>query len=202
MTIVLTLVAHGPTAATRNAAFDGDGPVLPGIVSGGLSAWSGRKALSSPAQACLETAARLGVAPKTDPALANLDCGRWARLTLAQVAAAEPDALGQWINDPAWRGHGGESRNDLALRAADWLQRLCQDGRHCLAFTHGPVIRALVLDVLQAAAPAFWALDIAPLTTTEFRHDGRRWAVRTLACPLSSGQQDRGGREAAPAPGA
>ncbi|PTX42816.1 broad specificity phosphatase PhoE [Gemmobacter caeni] len=198
MTIVLTLVVHGPTLATRNAAFSGDEPLLPGPPAGQSLLSRGRKALSSPARACLETAARLGVAPKTDSALANLDCGRWTGLALAQVAETEPEALVQWIDDPTWRGHGGESRSDLVLRVADWLQGLSQDGTHCLAFTHSPVIRALVLHILEAPAPAFWSLDIGPWTITEFRHDGRRWTLRALACPLSSNQPFRARRVSAP----
>ncbi|MGA0541857.1 histidine phosphatase family protein [Neotabrizicola sp. VNH66] len=183
MTLVLTLVAHGPTAATRQAAFPGDDPLLPGSGPGPLP-WRGRRVLASPARACQETAAALSLLAERDPALAEMDHGRWSGKPLAEVAAAEPEALARWIADPDYQGHGGESRAALALRVADWLERIAAGGSHVLALTHASVIRALVLRVLDAPAAAFWALDVGPATLTELRHDGRRWALRALACPL------------------
>ena len=140
--------------------------------------------LTSPRLACLETAARLALTALPDDGLADLDYGRWSGLDLDSVAAAEPGALQRWISDPGFHEHGGESRAGLALRMAAWLDRLQGAGGHTVAITHAAVIKSLILHVLEAPEAGFWRLDIAPGTATELRHDGRRWAVSTLNCPL------------------
>lgn len=185
MTVILELLSHGPTLATRHARFARDDALLTADAS--LTApqpWAGRACHSSPATACRQTAALLGLSPELAPELADLDCGRWAGTPVAEVAAREPDGLAGWMSEASFRGHGGESRADLSLRTAAWLERVKTAGGHAVAITHAAVIRALILHALGGPDSAFWRLDIAPLTITELRHDGRRWAVRSMGCAL------------------
>jgi broad specificity phosphatase PhoE len=190
MTLQLGLIAQGATAATQAAAFPGDEPLRDGLSEAGvlppsLRRWRGAELRLSPRLAARQTAAGLGLgAADPEAGLADLDCGRWSGRALAEVAAAEPAALAAWLADPAFAGHGGESRAALAARAAGWLDALTPHRGRVLAVTHAAVIRSLVLHVLQAPAPAFWCLDLAPFSFTELSHDGRRWALRGLGLPL------------------
>jgi broad specificity phosphatase PhoE len=53
-----------------------------------------------------------------------------------------------------------------------------QEPGACVAVTHPSVVRAAIVQVLDAPAASFWRLDIAPASLTDLRYDGRRWRVR------------------------
>ena len=193
MTVLVTLVAHDATLATRQAAFPADEPLLEDRRLPTVTApWRGRAVLCSPGLACRQMAARFGLDAVVDHALRDLDSGRWSGRALADVAQIDPDAVMRWRADPAFCGHGGESREQLARRMAGWLDRIAQGDRHVVAFTHVAVIRMLVLAVVGAPPAAFWSVDVVPATTTELRHDGRRWALRGLGNALSDGANASG----------
>ena len=184
----LTLIAHGPTSATRKAAFPADEPLETATQTNLASLAQLRPksaaALVSPNQAARQTADGLGLAASDAPNLADLDHGRWSGRTLTEIAEAEPENLQLWLSDPNFDGHGGESRAVLGDRVARWLEREAKGRGPLIAVTHAAVIRAAILVVLGAGHEAFWRLDIAPLTVTELRHDGRRWALRSSGCPM------------------
>jgi broad specificity phosphatase PhoE len=151
----LLLVRHASTEAVRSAAFGSDEP----LDSRGREAASRLRlprvdeVLVSPALRARETAACAGLVPSGE-APAECEFGRWAGLTLRELAEREPDAVREWMTEP-----------DAA-----------QDGS-AVAITHGGVIKACVVDALRAPAEAFWRVDVAPLATTELHaHDGR-WTV-------------------------
>lgn len=187
MTVVLALVSHGATSASLRAAFPGDEPLLEGKVPfGPIAAWRSRNSVCSPQTACLQMAQRLELEARIDPDLRDLDHGGWSGREISEVARSEPEAVQRWVLDPAFRDHGGESRDQLAHRAAVWLDRIADGGHHVVAITHSAVIRSMVCTVLMAQPTAFWSIDIAPGTVSELRHDGRRWAVRRLGCSLAT----------------
>ena len=70
----------------------------------------------------------------------------------------------------------------LIDRVGSWLD-LSQD--HAIAVTHPAVIRAAIVRVLNAPPQAFWRIDVAPLSLTDMRFNGRAWTLRCVACPLS-----------------
>lgn len=187
MTTRLVLIAQGATSAARRSAFPADEPLEDKAVAALAGTpppqWRGGAAFVSPAVAARQTAEALGLTATADAALGDLDAGRWAGLTLAEIATTAPEALAQWLADPGFDGHGGESRAALGARATAWLAARTTGGQ-VVAVTHAAVIRAMVLAVLDAPAGAFWRLDIAPLTQTELRHDGRRWALRRSGCAI------------------
>src|SRR3954468_19613972 len=111
----LVLVRHGSTDAVRAAAFGADEP----LDAGGRAAASRLAArlprgevLVSPARRALETAAGLGPC-RVVPELMECDFGRWAGLTLGELAK---DDLGAWMTDPDAAPHGGESLSALLAR--------------------------------------------------------------------------------------
>jgi len=89
----------------------------------------------------------LGLEPKIDPRLRELDVGRWSGLHRSEIEAIAPEALARFESgDPRVRPGGGESRAELRARSrraiADWVASE-PDGR-IVVVTHLGFIRALL----------------------------------------------------------
>ena len=176
----MTLLCHAPTAATREAAFPADEP-LDAKGRTAAVALAGRVAkascvLTSPAKRATQTAAAMGLRPRTEDALRDCDYGRWAGFSLADIAEAEPEAVARWLADPDAAPHGGESMTALVGRVAGWLGSGGIKGR-TLAVTHAAVMRAAVVHVLGAPVRSFWRLDVVPLSIIELRRNGLQWSL-------------------------
>ena len=186
MPIRLTLICHGATDATRRAAFPRDEPLeakAATLAAGlGLARSANTQVFVSPALRARETAEAMGLVAIPEPALRDLDHGRWAGSTLAEIEAEEPAALALWLADPESAPHGGESIAELLARAGAWLGGLdaLGDGP-VLAITHAAVIRAAILHALGAPASGFWRIDVAPLSRTELHGRAGAWTLRSLA---------------------
>lgn len=180
----LTLLSHAPTTAMRRAAFPADEPVESQALAGlaGLAALMPRhdRAFMSPALRARQTADALGIEAGAEPALAELDHGPWAGRGIADIAATEPEALEAFMRDDIRPPRGGETLADLRARLSAWMESQSGGRGHTLAITHAAVIRCAVLLALDAPAAAFWRIDVEPLSLTDLRFDGRRWAVRAL----------------------
>ncbi|WP_395683104.1 histidine phosphatase family protein [Inquilinus sp.] len=185
----LTLICHGATAATRSGAFPADEPLeeralartteLRPVIRRADRAWT------SPALRARQTAAALGLDAVDEAALRDVDAGRWAGRRLEEVQAAEPQGVIAWLSDPDAAPHGGEALSALLTRVEAWLDARAGDGGPGIAVTHAAVIRAAILQALEAPASSFWRIDIAPLSVTELSHDGRRWAWRASSLPVA-----------------
>lgn len=181
----LTLVSHAPTTAVRAAAF----PLDEGIdekarreasaLSGGLpqsgAAWT------SPALRALETASALNLEAKIEPLLRDMDLGRWAGRTFADVEASEPQEIVRWLSDTAASPHGGESVEALLARVANWLKTVAQRQGRSIAVTHPAVIRAAIVVAIEAKPVSFWRIDIAPLNVVELGSNGSRWTLKSIS---------------------
>lgn len=183
MSARLTLLAHPATAATRALAFPADEPLDP---AGGeqLAALANtlprfRRLLIGPRRRLRDCAAALDGVGEVVAALDECDFGRWQGRAMADIAAAEPDAFAAWQADPFAAPHGGESVAALAGRVGGWLQSE-RDGGTMLAITHGTVLRAAMLAVLEAPPASFWKVEAPPLTRLVLSSDGRRWSLRAL----------------------
>ncbi|ADJ22316.1 Phosphoglycerate mutase [Hyphomicrobium denitrificans ATCC 51888] len=180
----LTLISHAPTAATRAAAFPLDEGIdekarrdtsaLSGDLPQFLTAWT------SPARRAVETAAALNVDAKIEPLIRDMDLGRWAGRTFADVEASEPEAMVGWLTDTAASPHGGESVEALLARVANWLRAAPERQGRSVAVTHPAVIRAAVVVALEANPVSFWRIDIAPLGIVELGSNGKRWTLKSL----------------------
>ncbi len=128
-----------------------------------------------------ETAVALDLTANPDERLRNCDFGRWEGLRFQQLLLREPRKLVRWIRDPSSAPHGGESIPQVLERVAAWMHERSRDPGHTVAVTHAAVIRAAIVHVIQAQVPSFWRIDVLPLSRTEFRTNGRRWVLRSLA---------------------
>ena len=189
MTARLTLLCHAATAATRAAAFPLDEPIE--ARSRELAAKAAvhlprvDRVWTSPALRARQTAEALGLAATPEPALRDCDYGRWAGRRLAELQAAEPEAVAAWLGDPEAAPHGGESVVDLLARVGAWLEARGGERGHAIAITHPAIIRAAIVHVLAAPPAAFWRIDIEPLSLTELRRGPQHWTLRATGCPLA-----------------
>lgn len=179
----ITLLCHG-RSTQRPSAFAADEPLADGEaqrIAAFIPALDGiTRILTSPALVASQTAHALARAATADPALADLDLGRWRGRSLGDVEGSEPEGLATWMADTDFAGHGGESRAALVMRVSSWLEAQRSAAGRTLAVTHPVVIQAAMLAVLGAPAPAFRYIDVAPLTALDIRSDGRRWAIRSF----------------------
>jgi broad specificity phosphatase PhoE len=191
----LLLVRHGTTAETRRAAFPSSSGVAPVDACPPLDAPGRRDATalgaclpdvdrvwSSHAQRALATARAAGREPGEVLAdLAEADFGRWAGLPVADVMASEADALTAWWSAPDEAApHGGETLGALRERAARVLARAVECAGATLAFTHGGLVKAALLEALGLPSSALWSFDVAPCSVTELSAHERTWRVVRL----------------------
>jgi broad specificity phosphatase PhoE len=191
MSARVLLVVHGPTQATREAAFAvAEEPLSPGGTAEAASVRPllprGRRwrAVCGPERRCRESAEALGLAAETEPALADWAAGAWVGRRLDEVAAQSPEEVRRWTGDPAWRGHGGESLLDLGARVGRWLDAVPAASERTVAVAPPAVVRAAVVHALGAAPATFWRIDVAPLTRVALRHSHGRWSL-VLGAPRS-----------------
>ncbi|GHF59052.1 phosphoglycerate mutase [Streptomyces mashuensis] len=184
MTVRVMLISPAGGEALREARFDDDAPLdAAGAARARAAAGSvpgAGRVVTAPSVRCRETAAALGLsAAGPEPALRDLDAGRWRGRALADVAAHEAEGLAAWLADPDAAPHGGESVTELTGRVGAWLDGLTVgDGGRVLAVADPAVVRAAVVHALRLPPAAFWRLDVAPLTLTELSGRAGRWNLR------------------------
>jgi broad specificity phosphatase PhoE len=137
---------------------------------------AGAQVLTAPERRACETAAWWSGAAQVEPALADCDLGRWQGLALKQLQTEQPQALAQWLQDPASNVHGGESFAALCLRMGAWLAAFDRPGEW-LAVTHPMIMRAVLVQVLGCPMNAGQRIDVMPLSRLELSFTGQ-WRLR------------------------
>jgi broad specificity phosphatase PhoE len=184
MSVRLTLICHASTSAVREIAFPADEPIdsqgqakalaLAGTLRRIDAAWT------SPALRARQTAAALRLEALVNPALKDVDLGRWVGRSFADVQETEPEEIALWTSRSDAAPHGGESVIALLERISGWLDALKrQDGR-IVAVTHAAVIRAAVVLAIDAKPMSFWRIDIAPLCRVIIQGNSSNWTLRSI----------------------
>jgi broad specificity phosphatase PhoE len=186
----LTLISHASTSAQRLSAFPADEPLEESaLTKRAILNWQPPRAnqiLTAPELRTQQTAKALNLTATPTNELRDLNHGTWQGRTLNDLYAEDPAAIAQWLSDSAATPHNGESITTLITRVEDWLTTLvAEEKKHTIAITHPAVIRAAILHTLNAPPQSFWRIDIAPLTLTDLRHNGRTWTLRSSAIPLA-----------------
>jgi broad specificity phosphatase PhoE len=183
----LSLISHAATQAQRHAAFPLDESLdrqeISKINALGWTAPKAQKVLSAPEHRTQQTAQALGLTANITPELRDCDYGIWGGRELSELQTQDPEGVATWLANPAARPHSGESIANLIDRVGRWLGLQREDG-HTIAVTHPAVIRSAVIHVLNAPVLSFWRIDIAPLSLTDLRFNGRVWTLRSSATPL------------------
>ncbi|MDN0084663.1 histidine phosphatase family protein [Crenobacter sp. SG2305] len=188
MTTRITLLCQPATAALRAGNFPADEPLdlkqVEKIATLAHAFGQPDQVLCSPALCAQQTARELGQLPTIEPALREVDYGRWAGLSLKEIATAEPTELASWLSDPGLASHGGESLTSAIERIGQWLEHYRWAPGHTLIITHASVIKAVILHVLQAPSQAYWQLDISPLTQTILSVHQDQWRLKSSGAPV------------------
>jgi broad specificity phosphatase PhoE len=187
VTTRLTLISHATTAAQRRAAFPLDEPLeqqeISKIASLGWKAPKAQMILSAPELRTQQTALALGLTATITDELRDCDYGGWQGHEFSSLQTQDPEGVAAWLADPTAAPHGGESIANLIDRVGRWLDQLKENG-HTIAVTHPAVIRGAIVHVLNAPLHSFWRIDVAPLTLTDLRFNGKVWTLRSCASSL------------------
>ena len=186
---LLHLVRHLPAAGAQGRAI---GHTDLGLADHGAAAtWAdawplGRpdRLVTSPLARARQTAHALGRAwgldLEAEPALMEMDFGRWDGRTWADLEAEDGDALGAWMADwTATPAPGGESFADVQRRIGAWLGALEDgeaggangglEGGDVVAVAHAGSIRAVLAHVLGLGAGNAFRLAVAHGALTTVR---------------------------------
>jgi broad specificity phosphatase PhoE len=183
MTARLTLLCHGSTIATRQAAFPADDPLdAQGRRQAGAlrGVFRPDQCLASPALSTRETAREMRLDCAIDPLLRNCDYGAWSGRRFEDVRSRQPELISEWLSNPGAAPHGGETILDLIERASAWLAARAKTPAKALAISHPAVIRAIVVRAIDANPRSFWRIDLPPLSVVELFGDGDRWTLRSI----------------------
>ena len=155
------------TAAALVATF-GAGPVV--VASSDLSRAS-------------ETAAVLGLPVTLDAGLREVHAGEWQGLLRDEIVAKWPEELAAWRRGDDVRPGGGESRSEVAERAASAIRRLeagVPAGGTLVVVGHGAALRGamtLLLGLPSAGWSTFDVLGNSQWADLRRRRSG--WVLRT-----------------------
>jgi broad specificity phosphatase PhoE len=188
-----TLISHAATEALRRATFPLDEALeereMKKIAAIGWNAPRAQYVLSGPERRTQQTAQALGLSAITAVELRDCSYGAWGGSSFEALQAEHPEQILAWLTDPSAVPHGGESIVKLIDRVGRWMEARSDNG-HTIAVTHPSVIRSAIVHALKAPAQSFWRIDVAPLSLTDLRFNGRAWTLRSSACQLSSFEEE------------
>jgi alpha-ribazole phosphatase/probable phosphoglycerate mutase len=117
---------------------------------------------TSPRQRALETAriVKPDLAPVVEPALREIDFGRFEGLTYDEAAALEPELYARWMETPTEVTFpGGESWPLLRDRVRQFAARIRELHERVLIVSHGGPIRALLSEALGLPDANIFRID-------------------------------------------
>ncbi len=114
------------------------------------------------------------------PEVRECDYGRWTGQGFEEIRRREPEALAEWLSDPASAPHGGESILAMTERVASWLDEQRSFSGEMLVVTHSSVIRGAVIHAIGAPPSSFWRIDVAPLSMARLSGLPGRWTLGSL----------------------
>jgi len=100
-----------------------------------------------------------GVPLRVDERLRETYLGKWQGLTAAEVESEWPGGMYSWQTDPTWGPPGGETKIDVAARAADVVEEVdSQFDDTVMLCAHGGLITALTGRLLELPEPNWMQL--------------------------------------------
>lgn len=94
----------------------------------------------------------------TEPALREIDLGRWSGLTHQEIEALDPEEYAAWRSGRLDAFPEGETRRAFAARALRGLERAADEAA-ALVVAHGGVLRAVERHCGLERGPSFAYLD-------------------------------------------
>ena len=146
---------------------------------------SPRHVAASPAPAARQTAEALGLVAEIDPALRDVDHGAWTGKRLAEIHAADPEAIAAWMADASAGTPGGETMAAVGIRITAWLADQAGRDAPVLAITHPTVVRVAIASALNLPMGATLRMDVAPLSMAIMSFN-RVWRLQALGPATAS----------------
>jgi probable phosphoglycerate mutase len=153
-----------------------------------LSARPLRAVIATPLQRTQETAAplaaRLGLTIRIEEDLTDLDYGEWTMLPFAEL-----DKDPRWQDFNRFRSRavipGGERMVELQRRAVGAVLRLVAEfgGKELAVFSHGDVIKAVIMHFLGMSLDRIHEIEISPAARCTLAADPAAAAVLAINLP-------------------
>lgn len=148
----IALIRHGPTLWNEQKRLQGqaDVPLSPdghATVSGWRlpEEFTGYHWVASPLTRAQQTAGYLGLTVQTEPAIVEMDWGKWEGRTGAELREMYGDEFQRRADMGLdLRPDGGESPRDVRNRVEEWVDRVAASGRPTGAVAHQGIIRAMI----------------------------------------------------------
>ena len=188
--MILYLIRHGETAWNREEIFRGraDVPLTSKgerearAVAGALRARPISEIFSSPLSRAMETArplaSALGIPIRPEPALIDVDFGRWQGVAKEEVRNKQVRLYRLWEHHPE-KVHfpGGESLSRVRSRAVRFVRGVIRSrpDRDIALVSHRVVLKVTILSLLNLPNSRFWEvlLDPASISAFEISPPGR-----------------------------
>jgi alpha-ribazole phosphatase len=156
--------ARGLCYGTLDVGLSDEGRAHAGRLAASLAGMSYDAVYASPRRRTVETAAPLaharGLATVVDDDLREIDFGEFEGRRYDEIAETHPEIYRRWMEAPTTVTFpGGESYEDLRLRALQALTRISKAHESAVVVTHGGVVRAGVAEWLSMPAAAIFRLD-------------------------------------------
>ena len=169
----------------RDIPLDDDGLAQAESVARSLRDTPLREVVSSPLVRATRTAEVIargrGFEVARDPRLGDLRIGPGEGRPAAEVGAST--GYRRMIAAPDERAPGGESLRELGRRARAAIDQILGDnpaGDAVAVVTHEPVIRALLLDFVEAPLESYESIEIAPGSITAIAFHGANAHVQVV----------------------
>jgi broad specificity phosphatase PhoE len=137
--------------------------------------------LSRAADTTAVLAAETGLPLYVDKRLRETHLGKWQGLTHAEVEASYPGGIQTWRGNPEWAPPAGETRVEVARRAAQVVAELDNAGHNTAVLcTHGGLISGLTPLLLDLPVPG-WPVfgGISNCHWTVLRRRDSRWRLES-----------------------
>ncbi|MEM7797758.1 MAG: histidine phosphatase family protein [Chloroflexota bacterium] len=168
----LLLVRHGQTDANKEMRFVGStdvplnktGREQARLMAARLAERPIEHIYSSPALRAHETAKLINNSLQAeislDERLWELDHKNWEGKTIQEIYDQDPQAWEDWMNLKIEAPHGGETLEDVAIRARSWLTDLdkAYEGKNhtLLVAAHGGLLQVMLCELLGTTRRNFW----------------------------------------------
>ena len=156
--------ARGLCYGTLDVGLSDEGRAHAGRLASSLAGVPYDAVYASPRRRTLETAAPLADARElptlVDEGLREIDFGEFEGRRYDEIAETHPEIYREWMESPTTVTFpGGESYEDLRVRAVRALTRICEAHECAVVVTHGGVVRAGLAEWLSMPGPAIFRLD-------------------------------------------
>jgi len=189
----LILIRHGDLGdryrgryiGRTDAPLSAEGRRQASALAGPLARLNGACFLASPLRRTRETAEiALGANGtfESDANLREIDFGRWEGMSFAEIAAADPAAVGRWAAlESTFAFPEGEGIANFRERIRAAAERIAAvPAGTVVLFAHGGVIRFLICHFLGLPDRQHLLFDIRPASISEIQIDGGKGVLTLL----------------------